>query len=74
MMQFLMLLGIFYEKLYQSNASTSDDIDTYFKSLTTENLLSDEDSLHCEGLVSLTECTIAVKKMKGNKSPGLSKR
>ena len=60
-----------YEKLYQSNASTSDDIDTYFKFLTTENLLSDEDSLHCEGLVSLNECTIVVKKMKGNKSPGL---
>ena len=61
----------FYEKLYQSNASTSDDIDTYFNSLNTENVLSDEDSLHCEGLVSLNECTIAVKKMKGNKSPGL---
>ena len=61
----------FYEKLYQSNASTCDDIDTYFKFLITENLLSDEDSLHCEGLVSLNECTIAVKKMKGNKSPGL---
>ena len=30
----------FYEKLYQSNASTSDDIDTYFKSLTTENLFN----------------------------------
>ena len=61
----------FYEKLYQSNASASDDIDTYFNSLTAENVLSDEDSLHCEGLVSLNECTIAVKKMKGNKSPGL---
>ena len=61
----------FYTQLYQSNASTDGEIDRYVEAIPRENLLDDLDRLECEGLISLEERTIAVGKMKHNKSPGL---
>ena len=61
----------FYKQLYQSNASTNGEIDRYVEAIPMENLLDDLDRLECEGLISLEESTIAVGKMKHNKSPGL---
>ena len=39
--------------------------------MTEENSFNDIDSSQCEGLVTTEECTLAVNKMKHNKSPGL---
>ena len=61
----------FYTQLYQSNASIDGEIDRYVEAMPRENLLDDLDRLECEGLISLEENTIAVGKMKHNKSPGL---
>ena len=61
----------FYQDLYKSNASKDDDIDKYFDSLTKEKSFNDTDSSVCEGLVTIQECTVAIDKMKQNKSPGL---
>ena len=54
----------FYKDLYKSNASNDDDIEKYFEAMTEENS-------QCEGLVTIEECTLAMNKMKHNKSPGL---
>ena len=40
-------------------------------SLNTERILSDLEKASCEGEITLDECTLAVSKMKINKSPGL---
>ena len=61
----------FYQDLYKSNASKDDDIDKYFDSLTKEKSFNDTDSSVCEGLVTIEECTLAIEKMKQNKSAGL---
>ena len=61
----------FYKDLYKSNASNDDDIEKYFESMTEENSFTEIDSSLCEGLVTIEECTLAVNKMKHNKSPGL---
>ena len=61
----------FYQDLYKSNASKDDDIEKYFYSLAKEKSFNDTDTSVCEGLVTIEECTLAIDKMKQNKSPGL---
>ena len=47
------------------------DIETYFQSLPSENILDDINSAKCERIVSYNECEKSLNKMKKNKSPGL---
>ena len=61
----------YHERLYKSNASQEDDIDLFLESLPKERILNDTESSQCEGLITVEECTVALKKMKHNKSPGL---
>ena len=61
----------FYEDLYNSKASDDDVIDQYFELLDEQRSFNDIDSSVCEGLITKEECTLAVNKMKHNKSPGL---
>ena len=61
----------YYEHLYKSNPSQEDDIDLFLESLPEEKILNDMQSLQCEGLITFEEYTVALKKMKHNKSPGL---
>ena len=61
----------FYEDLYKDRSTSVDDIDSYFRSITSENRLDDDNKLKCEGLVTYNECLKFLNKMKGNKSPGL---
>ena len=61
----------FYEDLYKDRSTSVDDIDSYFRSITSENILDDDNKLKCEGLVTYNECLKSLNKMKGNKSPGL---
>ena len=61
----------FYENLYTSNSVPHSDIETYYQSLTFENILDDINKENCEGLVTYNECETSLNKMKKNKSPGL---
>ena len=61
----------FYEDLYKDRSTSVDDTDSYFRSITSENRLDDDNKLKCEGLVTHNECLKSLNKMKGNKSPGL---
>ena len=61
----------FYEDLYKDRSTSVDDIDSYFRSITSENRLDDDKKLKCEGLVTYNECLKSLNKMKGNKAPGL---
>ena len=60
----------FYSELYTSSNVTSKEINDYLSSIVFENKLSEKESILCEGLLSLKECTEAVINMKMNKSPG----
>ena len=64
-------LKTFYEDLYKERSTSVDDIDSYFRSITSANRLDDDNKLKCEGLVTYNECLKFLNKMKGNKSPGL---
>ena len=62
----------FYENLYTSNSVPHSDIETYYQSLTFENILDDINKESCEGLVTYNECETSLNKMKNYKSPGLT--
>ena len=61
----------FYQELYATKHIANEDIDAYLNNLTPENKLSDLQKEACEGEITLDECSLAVTKMKNNKSPGL---
>ena len=46
-------------------------MDTYINSINLERTLDDVDQMICEGNINYSECELAVKNMKRNKSPGL---
>ena len=69
--EILKIAKSYYEHLYKSNPSQEDDIDLFLESLPKEKIINDTQSLQCEGLITFEECTVALKKMKHNKSPGL---
>ena len=60
---------LFYEKLY-TKRSENTKIDEYLESVMPENILTDEESNKCEGLITFSECELAIAEMKLNKSPG----
>jgi len=61
-------LSAFYKKLYTASKYDSEfEIDFLSESLPQ---ISNNDKLLCENEITLTECTKALDKMKGNKSPG----
>ena len=70
-MDVLSIAHSFYQNLYTSSQTEDKAIDSYLGSLNTEQTLSDLEKDSCEGGITLDECTLAVSKMKINKSPGL---
>ena len=70
-MDILSIAHSFYQNLYTSSQTEDKAIDSYLGSLNTERTLSDLEKDSCEGEITLDECTLAVSKMKINKSPGL---
>ena len=61
----------FYEKPYVSDNICENSVTDYFNDIQTVGQLSDEENILCEGKISEKECENVVKKLKGNKSPGL---
>lgn len=59
----------FFSKLYSSKEINIDIINDYLNDTNTCTL-SENDALMCEGLLTIEECTDAVKKLKNNKAPG----
>ena len=59
----------FYSKLYKSKNIDKEDISDYVDNSNTK-VLTEVDAIKCEGLLSVTECTEAMLKLKLNKSPG----
>ena len=57
--------------MYSSQASSTDQVASWFNNITPERILTDENKELCEGRVTFNECKEAVSKMKINKSPGL---
>ena len=60
----------FYTKLYASESADSNNIDNYLNSLTIPKLCENSKQL-CDETITEREATLAVKKLKTNKSPGL---
>ena len=61
-------LSTFYKKLYTASKYDSEfEIDFLSESLPQ---ISNNDKLFCDNEITLLECTEALDKMKGNKSPG----
>ena len=60
----------FYTKLYTSESDDTNDTDNYLKSLTIPKLCENSKQF-CDETITEREATLAVKKLKTNKSPGL---
>ena len=60
----------FYEDLYSSKIANSENLEHYLSKCYSENVLSQNESKLCEGLMNENECYEALTKMKKNKSPG----
>ena len=60
----------YYTNLYKSKKIKDNDIDVYIDKTEVE-ILSHEDAIKCEGLLTIDECTNAVKELKSNRSPGM---
>ena len=63
----------FYSTLFSSSPREDDAINNYFCNINhAYNIkLTDEARQSCEGAITITECSEAIKHMKNNKSPGL---
>ena len=60
----------FYSKLYSPSTIDPHVTDVYFHSLPNFPQLSNEESMSCEGVLTLDECNSALLSMPKNKSPG----
>jgi hypothetical protein len=60
----------FYKDLYSFNDNIANN-NEYLNNITLEKSLNIEDANRCGGVLTLEECTLAVREMKKNKSPGL---
>ena len=60
----------FYKKLYTEENIDHHNIKDYISS-SNNNTLNDQQAQLCEGQITISECEIAIGKMKRNKSPGL---
>ena len=67
----LNLVTDFYTNLYTSIEPNQSNIDDYLSDLRLMETLTDDESLTCEGLITMEECERALSKMKGNKSIGI---
>ena len=61
----------FYQDLYTSRQIRDEDVDAYLSNVHAEKILSDIQKNSCEGEITIEECSLAISKMKINKSPGL---
>ena len=61
----------FYQNLYTSKNIDEEAISNYINETKVPNKLSDEEQEICEGVISIEECTNALKLMGNDKSPGL---
>ena len=60
----------FWENIYKSQEVNDQDIEEYLADISLERVLADKEQLICEGLLTIEECSEALKNMKSNKSPG----
>ena len=61
----------YYRKLYDSSNPYEEEVKNYIKDTCINKKLNDNESIVCEGKVTVSECTDAIFKMKLNKAPGL---
>ena len=61
---------LFYENLYTENTKNVEESTAKQFFIENHPSLSTEDKQHCEGLISLDECSKAIKDMQNGKSPG----
>ena len=60
----------FYDKLYESDNISEDNIKTYLSKIDNINKLNEQEAKLLEGEITELECKDALKNMKTNKSPG----
>ena len=60
----------FYTGLYSSQNVSERLMSEYLQDTNVEYTLSESEKMTCEGLLTITECTETINKMKKNKSPG----
>ena len=65
------VVRLFYKDLYTSEKPDGESIKIYLENTNVQNSLNETEKEICDGVLTKTECTNAIKGMKKNKSPGL---
>jgi len=60
----------YWSNLYVSQRVCNSEIDKYLAEIEIDKVLNEQEKTSCEGLMSVSECTDVLFKMKKNKSPG----
>jgi len=61
----------FYTDLFKSRNIMDTSVQSYFETITADNVLTEDLRQRCEGPITKDECLNAINRIKKNKSPGL---